>query len=158
MSEITYHLATPDDVRTLVEQRIQFAIELSGGTPPETIQALKDQMLDYFARATLNKACISFIARVDGQTAGVGSVHFREMPGNIKNPTGKWGYIMNMYTVPEHRRKGICKGILEALIAEGERMGYTVFELHATKEGEMVYRQEGFELHHEPTYRKYLKK
>ncbi len=78
------------------------------------------------------------------------------MPGNLKNPSGKWGYIMNMFTVPEFRRKGICKSILNLFVEEGKKIGITAFELHATKEGEMVYTQ-GFIHHNEPTLRKIFK-
>lgn len=158
MDNLTYHKATTNDTSTLVEHRILFALELSGGQNQEAIQALSEQMSDYFSKATADNTCISFIAKYDGQVAGIGSVHLREMPGNFKNPTGKWGYIMNMYTIPTFRRKGICKGILDLLVKEGEKCGITAFELHATNEGEFVYKQNGFEIHKEPTYRKFTTK
>lgn len=154
---ITYHKATPDDVSILVENRILFATELAGSIEEFVVQSLRKQMLQYFAKATVDNSCISVIAKCDGAVAGIGSVHIREMPGNVKNPSGKWGYIMNMYTVPEHRRKGICKGIVNALVEEASKFGVTGFELHATPEGEMVYKQEGFVQHKEPTYRKFVK-
>jgi predicted acetyltransferase len=78
------------------------------------------------------------------------------MPGNFKNPSGKWCYIMNMYTVPAFRRNGICKNILNLLVKEGKKNGYYAFELHATKEGEKVYIQEEFVHHEEPTLRKFI--
>jgi hypothetical protein len=78
------------------------------------------------------------------------------MPGNFKNPSGKWGCIMNMYTLPAYRRKGICKGILNLLVDEGKKYGITAFELHATIDGEKVYVQDGFIHHNEPTLRKYV--
>lgn len=156
-SLITYHKAIPDDVSILVENRIRFAIELAGAIEDAVVQTLREQMLQYFAKATADNSCISFIARCDGAVAGIGSVHLREMPGNVKNPSGKWGYIMNMYTAPEHRRKGVCKGIVNALVEEASKYGVTGFELHATPEGEMVYKQEGFVQHNEPTYRKFVK-
>lgn len=157
MSIITFHRATVDDVQTLVEYRILFAIELSGNEQEEDlIQACGKQLTAYFAKATLDGSCISCIAKCDGEVAGIGSVHLREMPGNFKYPSGKWGYIMNMYTAPRHRRKGVCKGILEVLVEEAAQCGTTGFELHATHEGELVYKQEGFTKHVEPTYRKFL--
>jgi predicted acetyltransferase len=61
-----------------------------------------------------------------------------------------------MYTLPSFRRKGVCKNILNLLVEEGKKYGYKAFELHATKEGEKVYSQEGFELYHEPTFRKLI--
>ena len=154
---ITYHKATEEDIKTLVDYRILFALELSGGKNQEIINGLKNQMQAYFVKATKDNSCISFIARCEGIVAGIGSVHLREMPGNFKNPSGKWGYIMNMYTLPAYRRKGICKSILHLLVEEGKRIGITAFELHATKDGEFVYRQNGFDEHKEPTLRMYTK-
>lgn len=156
MSDITYYKATAEDVEILADNRIRFALELSGEQAPEKIRVLRDQMINYFSNATSQNTCISMIAKCDGKVAGIGSVHVREMPGNFKNPSGKWGYIMNMYTVPEFRRKGICKSILNLLVEEGRQQGITAFDLHATKEGELVYKQNGFEIYNEPTYRKFL--
>jgi predicted acetyltransferase len=155
MNTITYNRATQADVETLVENRILFALELNGEQPQEKVDALRKQMTAYFLKATLDNSCISFIAMCDQQVAGIGSVHLREVPGNFKNPSGKWGYIMNMYTVPAFRRKGICKGILNALMEDATKLGAMVFELHATEEGEFVYKQNGFEIHNEPTYRNF---
>lgn len=153
---ITYSKATQADIQGLVDNRILFALELSGGQNEEAIQLLRNQMTNYFSNATMDNSCISFIAKCDDIVAGIGSVHIRVMPGNFKNPSGKWGYIMNMYTVPEFRRKGICKSILNLLVEEGKKMGVTAFELHATKDGEMVYIQEGFIQHNQPTLRKFI--
>lgn len=153
---ISYHKASKDDVSILVENRILFALELSGTQDEKDIQLLREQMTSYFTMATENNSCISFIAKCDKSVAGIGSVHLREMPGNFKNPSGKWGYIMNMYTVPEFRRNGICKNILDLLVEEGQKIGITAFELHATRQGEKVYTQEGFVHHNEPTLRKFI--
>ena len=155
--EITYHQATSSDIHDLVEKRIQFSIEFSGEQPEETIEALRIQLNTYLSKALVNQTCISFIAKAGGQAVGIGTLHIREMPANFKNMSGKWGYIMNMYTAPEFRRKGICKQILHLLVEEGSRMGIEAFELHATQVGEMVYKNNGFTIHNEPTYRKYIK-
>ncbi|MBL0105510.1 MAG: GNAT family N-acetyltransferase [Bacteroidetes bacterium] len=50
------------------------------------------------------------------QIAGHGVLVYRRQPGNFQNPKGKVGYIMNMYTIPSFRRKGICTTILKALM------------------------------------------
>ncbi len=157
MDNITYHKATQDDIQALVDHRILFALELAGRQPEEAIQKLRNQMTHYFAKATTENTCISLIAKCNGIVAGIGSVHLRDTPGNFKNPSGKWGYIMNMYTVPEFRRRGVCKNILNLLIEEGKKYGASAFELHATEDGERVYTQEGFLHHNEPTLRKFIR-
>ena len=151
-----YYKATVADVETLVEKRILFSLELAGEQSEEAIQFLRKQMTNYFAKSIVDNSSISIIAKDKDTVAGIGSIHLREMPGNFKNPSGRWGYIMNMYTIPEFRRKGICKHILNLLVAEGRKYGVTAFELHATEAGEKVYIQEGFIQHKEPTLRKIL--
>ena len=61
-----------------------------------------------------------------------------------------------MYTAPPFRKNGICRNILDKLISDAANSGITAFELHATKQGESVYKQNGFEIHNEPTYRKFI--
>jgi len=156
MDRITYFKATDKDVQTLVDYRILFALELAGDQPKEKVELLRRQMQEYFLKATSEESCISFLAKYDEQIAGIGSLHVRTLPGNFKNLSGKWGYIMNMYTLPRYRRNGICSGILKLLVEEGIRYGVTAFDLHATKEGEPVYLKNGFEIHPEPTLRRFV--
>lgn len=156
MDKITYHIAGPQDIETLVEYRLIFAQELAGVMPPEQVNILRNQMTDYFERATAARNCLSVVALCGEAVAGIGTVQFREQPGNFKNPSGRWGYVMNMYTVKRFRKRGICTDILEILIEEGKKYGITAFELHATPSGEPVYQKSGFIMHQEPTYRKYM--
>ena len=152
-NEIIYHKATPEDAILLADYRIRFATELSGPQSEETVVALHNQLKKYFKDAAAKNLCVSFIAKCDGKVAGIGSMVYREMPGGFKIVSGKWGYIMNMYTLPEFRRRGICRSILNLLVEEGKKNGVGAFELHATSEGEFVYKQSGFLKHSEPTYR-----
>ncbi|MFA6261003.1 MAG: GNAT family N-acetyltransferase [Bacteroidia bacterium] len=156
MQDLALETATPNDAAILTECRIKFALELSGQQSLEAIQTLQEQMEKYFKQATEDGSCISIIARIGSEIAGIGSMHIRITPGNFKNPSGRWGYIMNMYTVPAFRRRGVCKTILNALVEAGANQGITAFELHATAEGERVYVKNGFELQSQPTFRKFI--
>jgi hypothetical protein len=156
MSNITFHIAEASDIAVLVENRISFALELSGGQPQEAIAILRKQTTNYFEAGMKDGTCVSCIARMDKEVAGIGSFIVRQQPGNFKNPSGRWAYVMNMYTLPQFRKKGVCTGILKQLTDVALQMGITALELHATKEGERVYTQHGFAIHSEPTLRKYL--
>jgi len=68
----------------------------------------------------------------------------REQPGNFEIPNGKTGYILNMYTIKEYRKNGIGSMLFQKLIDEARLMGLAKIELHATKDGEPVYRKFGF--------------
>ena len=60
------------------------------------------------------------------------------------NPVGKVGYIANMCTDPEHRRRGYGRATLVALLAWLRSTGITTVDLHATPDGAPLYRSLGF--------------
>ena len=60
------------------------------------------------------------------------------------NPSGKKAYIMNMYTRPEYRRKGIAGKTLELLIRDSKAKGITAISLEATDMGRALYEKYGF--------------
>lgn len=155
--EITYHFATINDLDTLIDLRIQFTLALTSHQDSGVIQNLKEQLHSYFVNSFKNGTSIWYLAKYQKMAVGIGGLVIREQPGNFLNPQGIYGYIINMYTLPDFRRKGICGSILELLIAKAKRQGIKAFELHATKEGELVYRQHDFLIHNEPTYRRYIK-
>jgi GNAT superfamily N-acetyltransferase len=153
---ITYHKAYAADVADLIKLRIEFSLALGGQKSSEEIDSLGKQLALYLIKALDNNTCVFYLARHQGTAVGIGGLLVREGPGNFKNPDGIWAYLINMYTVPAFRRKGICARILNLLVEDAHQQGIKAFELHATKEGEYVYTQNGFEMHNEPTYRKYL--
>ena len=60
--------------------------------------------------------------------------------------TGKEAYIMNMYTKPKWRKKGIGSAILEKLIDEARNRGIEAIKLHATPKGRPLYEKFGFKM------------
>ncbi len=155
MNPIHYSHATKSDIQTMISLRTEFMVEFLGPQTYEAVQQLEQQLENYLSHAIENKSYICWIATSENKTVGIGGMAMREQPGNFKNPSGKSGYIMNMYTVPAYRKKGICTTLLRRLMETGKEMGIILFELHATKEGEPVYQKSGFQIHGEPTYRKY---
>lgn len=154
-NKTTFHKASHSDIPTLIENRILFAFELGGQKSAVETENLRIHLNDYLSRSMATNSCISFLAKQADKVVGVGTLQLREQPGNFKNPSGKWGYIMNMYTHPSFRGQGICSSILQKLMEEGQALGISAFELHATETGEKVYLKNGFEKHVEPTLRRY---
>ena len=60
------------------------------------------------------------------------------------NPTGKKAYIMNMYTNPEYRRRGIAYHTLDLLIKDAREQGISQIALEATDMGRPLYERYGF--------------
>lgn len=60
------------------------------------------------------------------------------------NPTGHVGYIASMYTEPVFRRRGLGRLTLTALIEWMRSAGVKTVNLHASPDGEGLYRAMGF--------------
>ena len=60
------------------------------------------------------------------------------------NPTGQVGYIANMYTDPAFRRRGLGRLTLTALLGWMRAAGIRTVNLHASADGESLYRAMGF--------------
>ena len=80
----------------------------------------------------------------DSEIIATSGVCFYVLPPNFSNPTGETAYITNMYTKPEHRRKGIAADLLTMVIDEAKSRGYKVIRLHASEYGKSIYKKAGF--------------
>lgn len=157
MDNIEFHLATAADLEIILEYRIRFGEELVGKQAATDEAALRESLAEYFTHE-LDKNYICWYATQDGKVVSIAGMVVRVGPGNVKNPSGRWGYIMNVYTLPEYRGRGLSTAVMDRLLATGEERGITAFELHATPAGEPVYIKAGFKIHGEPTYRKFIAK
>lgn len=72
-----------------------------------------------------------------------GAAVIQRLPGP-NTLTGRWGYLQWICTEPRYRRRGLARAIVEAIIAWLEARGVHNVELHATPEGEPLYRSLGF--------------
>ena len=75
---------------------------------------------------------------------GTGGISYFQVMPTYHNPTGRKAYIMNMYTNPEYRRKGIAYKTLDLLVAEAKQRGIHAISLEATDMGRPLYEKYGF--------------
>jgi GNAT superfamily N-acetyltransferase len=82
----------------------------------------------------------------DEKVIAGGGVMMRRLlprPGNLQG--GEEAYIMNIYTEPEHRRRGLARKLMETILAWCSERGFARVTLHPSDEGEPLYRSLGFE-------------
>lgn len=107
-----------------------------------------DQMYEntkeYYIKNLDSGKHIMCLAVCDGVVAACGGACvYNEIP-SWTNLSGKCGYIMNIYTKPEYRRKGIATAIVKHLIHRLKTLDVQKIYLRATKMGKSVYEKIGF--------------
>jgi GNAT superfamily N-acetyltransferase len=141
-SVIYYRRATADDLEILITLRLAFLAELSGANPADS--ALRSAISEYFTKSIAGGGFAAFLAQAGGRTVSVGGLIYDQHAPSNRNPTGREGYIMNMYTLPEFRRRGIGSRILEMLIAEARENQCGKIALHAAGGARGIYEKFGF--------------
>ncbi|MCD8026331.1 MAG: GNAT family N-acetyltransferase [Clostridiales bacterium] len=99
---------------------------------------------NYYQSALEKGEHVACFAHSENQIVGCGGLCiYNEMP-SPDNPTGICGYLMNIYTVTNMRRRGVAKAVVEWLIREAkDRKAHKIY-LEASEEAYSLYKKSGF--------------
>lgn len=133
-----FDIANQNDIDELVRLRLAFIIEDTGDLSSHQEQCVKQQLRDYFHRK-LGKELIAFVAKENERIVAVAYLLLIEMPANARLQNGLYGEILNVYTLPDYRRKGLCSRVMQLLIKYGKNYGLGCIDLSATSKGYPIY-------------------
>ncbi len=144
---VTYRKATINDAEVLTRLRIEF---LKGVQPAETRQyseaELQVSLNEYFSKNLENEQFVAVLAISDGEIIATSGLCFFQITPGFTLIDGREAYILNIFTLPEWRGKGIGKRIFELILQEAIDRGYKRIALHATDAGRPMYEKFGFKL------------
>src|SRR5207248_90590 len=128
------------DVDTLVEFRFRLLYETHFAPEGADQAAVKSAFREYFETHIPSGEFIGWAAEVDGVAVATGGMVFWHKPPLDDDATGREAYIMNMYTLPEWRGKGIAGKLMDVLIEDARAAGIRRIRLHASEAGSRVYK------------------
>ena len=135
--------ATIADAEILTELRLAYLDEDLGPLDAARAGAFRAALPDYFRRH-LDRDLFGYIARESGQTVACALLLFTEKPPSPAFPSGRTGTVLNVYTSPAFRRRGVARKLMETLLSDALRLGLSTVELKATEAGQALYRSLGF--------------
>jgi len=148
---LVYRRATVDDVSVLVDYRVCFLNELFSHPEDDETAVVRKFLLEYFAKAIASQDFIAWVAEYKGKIIGTGGMVVWEKPAIYQGvESGRLGYLLNFYTLPEARRKGVGTRLLTEVIKEAKALGLKYLHLHASKDGINIFRKAGFTEHWQP--------
>ena len=136
--------ATMEDIDELVRTRIIVLRAANKLSDDEDMSVVEEESYAYYRRALESGEHIAYLVYDNGKFIGAGGLSFYQVMPTYHNPTGKKAYIMNMYTNPAYRRKGIAYHTLEILVADAKNKGIDAISLEATEMGRPLYEEFGF--------------
>ena len=137
---MNYRQCTKDDIPIMCEMRkrqlMREGIDLSVDLDADLFRFFTDKIAD--------GSLVEWFLEENGEVIATAGILFIEMPPSYNNPTGIRGYITNMYTAPEYRRKGIATSMLSRLMDEAKARSVNRICLRASDLGRPVYEKFGF--------------
>ncbi|MCL1787649.1 MAG: GNAT family N-acetyltransferase [Defluviitaleaceae bacterium] len=142
---ITYRKATAADSTALTQIRMENMAPYNQDASTQDLETLRKSILHHFESSFADGSFITWLA-CDGDNiiATSGLTFFRNTP-SMTNLTGKTGYITNMYTRPEYRRRGIGSKLFSLTMKEAVAQGCGRLVLYGTPMANTMYKKLGFE-------------
>jgi GNAT superfamily N-acetyltransferase len=80
----------------------------------------------------------------DGRVAAGAGITIVPWPGGPRDTAPRRGWIQNVYTEPEFRRRGLARLLVESVVNWCRTEGFHTVSLHASRDGRSLYESMGF--------------
>jgi GNAT superfamily N-acetyltransferase len=144
-AEITIREAASSESAIILHHRRSMFRDMGEGTVEE-LDRMVEVARPWLARALADGSYRHWLALdSSGRVAGGGGVLLCPWPANPKDPCTERAVILNVYTEPEFRKRGIARFIMMTILAWLKEQGLRSVNLHASAEGRRLYEELGFE-------------
>jgi GNAT superfamily N-acetyltransferase len=145
MSEaVRVRLAALEDVPTIVGQRHAMFAEMGDGTP-ESLDRMDVGFAPWLVEKMTAGEYLGWFALDDDDqpVAGVG-LWVQHWPVGPVDQTGRRAYLMNVYTEPHWRKRGLARTLVRVALDWSREQGLRTALLNASSAGRPVYESLGF--------------
>jgi GNAT superfamily N-acetyltransferase len=144
-ADITIREAAPSESAIILHHRRSMFRDMGEGTV-EQLDRMVEVARPWLARALADGSYRHWLALdASGRVCGGGGVLLCPWPANPQDPCTERAVILNVYTEPEFRKRGIARQVMLAILAWVKQQGLRSVNLHASKEGRTLYEKLGFE-------------
>jgi ribosomal protein S18 acetylase RimI-like enzyme len=134
--------ALPADAPALVALRVELMRAM--GEAGADASEWQDGALAWFRAALAGDDAAAFVVDDDGEVVAGALVTLGRGAPSARNPRGLTAHVTNVCTLPHARGRGLARACLEAAISWSRAARVDSVSLHATPDGEGLYRSLGF--------------
>ena len=87
----------------------------------------------------------AWLAEIDGKVVAGGGVFVARWLSHPRDLLCRRATVLNVYTDPEYRRRGIARKVMETILVWCRSQGFADVFLHASHEGRPLYEAMGFQ-------------
>lgn len=136
--------ATSEDIPEILRQR-RAMYEDMGYDEASLLSKMVEVSAGYLRRAITDGSFRAWLAVVESQVVGGGAVLISPWPAHPYDLECRRATILNVYTQPQFRRRGIARLLMQIMIDWCRKEGFAGITLHASPDGRHLYELLGFE-------------
>jgi GNAT superfamily N-acetyltransferase len=137
--------ADRDDLPVILDLRLAFDREILGGDlPPDRLGPHRAQVADYLAAHIDGDGYRIWVAEEGGRIVAMGGLVLVDRPPHPRSRRIGEGFVVNVYTLPRWRRRGVGRAVMDALVADARALGLRRVYLRTSDDGRPLYEQMGF--------------
>ena len=144
-SEITIRETNPEDLEEILQHRRLMFLDM--GHPEAVLDVIVETCRPHIQRYLAEGSYRGWFAvSRDGRVAaGVGLIITPLVSGPLAPENVNRAYLLNVYTNPEFRKRGLARELTQRAIDYCRSEGFKILWLHASKYGRPLYESMGFE-------------
>jgi len=144
LENILIRSASLADIPEILRQRRRMYEDMHYNDP-QTLDAMASLSSSYLETAMADGSFRAWLAAAGDRVVAGGAVVISPWPAHPYDLECRRATILNVYTDPEYRRRGIARTLLQTIIAWCQREGFARVTLHASDDGRHLYESLGFE-------------
>jgi GNAT superfamily N-acetyltransferase len=87
---------------------------------------------------------VAWLVEIDDLPAGTAAILWYPHPPGPRSLIGLEAYVLNVYTKPKFRRRGVARALIARVIADARAVGVRRIWLRSSREGRPLYEELGF--------------
>jgi GNAT superfamily N-acetyltransferase len=143
-SDITIREALLTDIPEILRQRRGMYVDMNY-KDDATLEAMLKSTAGYLAKAMADGTFRAWLACENGRAVAGGAVVISPWPAHPYDLECRRATILNVYTEPTYRRRGLARALMQTMIDWCKLQGFARITLHASDDGRHLYESLGFE-------------
>ncbi|HLF29187.1 MAG TPA: GNAT family N-acetyltransferase [Anaerolineae bacterium] len=148
VDEFSLREATPADIPALVSHRRRMFEDMDAARgityDPRALEAMDTAYAGQLRILLPEGRLRAWVIEADGQVVASGAILVPDWLPRPADPAGRLAYLHSVYTLPQYRRRGLARRIVQAAIDTCRVAGMRRLTLHASQSGRSLYESLGF--------------
>jgi GNAT superfamily N-acetyltransferase len=145
MNNIIMRKAEKSEIDLMTKARVDYCLRDKNDITKNEYEDFYIKVREWTIRNVNENNYLGYFGYLNNEIVCFAGLLVFELPPVFLRNNRKQGYVLSFFTYPKYRKKGIGDKMMKYIIEDARQIGIDKLVLIATKEGEPLYRKNGFQ-------------